>query len=96
MDEVEQVIARILWSSSPEEALGIAPGSNASLARAAFKRLALLVHPDKCQQLPRAADAFHILSDACSRLAASQVPLSSILVRAGGGSTAAHERVAHE
>jgi hypothetical protein len=60
-----ELIAAVIGASNHFEALGLSLGQPLSKAevRSAFRRRALLVHPDKCSN-ERSAEAFRLLSDA--------------------------------
>ena len=61
----QREIGRILASrrSSPLQILGVSRRASGVERRKAYRKLALLIHPDKCDH-PDAAIAFHVLQDA--------------------------------
>lgn len=68
-----------------------AAGSSAAVAAAvkqAYRRLAGLVHPDKCD-LPRATEAFQVLAAACQEAARQLGPGPGAGAAAGGAGAAA-------
>eukprot|EP00727_Mastigamoeba_balamuthi_P013451 m51a1_g8729 hypothetical protein (260) ;mRNA; r:7640-8871 len=67
--EVERVIKRILFFKSPFDQLGVRPEHPTDEARKRFRRLSLVVHPDKCQHA-LAAEATGALAKAIKALEA--------------------------
>ena len=65
--EVAEAIARVLAAADAYEALGVARGASRAACKKAYRRLALLVHPDKCQ-LSNAEEAFKRVSAAYAGL----------------------------
>ena len=59
----EEAAIRVLEASNPANALGIDNGAQPAVVRKAYRRLAMLLHPDKCA-LPDAEQAFKKLSQA--------------------------------
>ncbi len=92
---VERILAA--GPSSPFEVLEL-PKANGgiivdkSTVRAAFKKLAVFVHPDKSQH-PQATEAFRILFGACEILSSDSKPSSSGACQSqssGGSSSSYH------
>ena len=65
--EVAEAIARVLAADDAYEALGVARGASQACCKKAYRRLALRLHPDKCQ-LSNAEEAFKRVSAAYAAL----------------------------
>ena len=65
--EVAEAIARVLAAADAYEALGVARGASRACCKKAYRRLALRLHPDKCQ-LSNAEEAFKRVSAAYAAL----------------------------
>lgn len=55
------------WLPCPFQRLGLAAGASSATARAAFRKLVLAMHPDKCEH-PHAPHAFAAIRDALDQL----------------------------
>ena len=66
-----QLIRSILQARTPQEALQIGSSAGCVEAKASFKKIALLLHPDKakgqqaCQAFQKAAEALQSLQCSC-------------------------------
>ena len=65
--EVAEAIARVLAAADAYEALGVERGASQAACKKAYRRLALRLHPDKCQA-PHAEEAFKRVSAAYAAL----------------------------
>ena len=65
--EVAEAIARVLAAADAYEALGVESGASRAACKKAYRRLALRLHPDKCQ-LSNAEEAFKRVSAAYAGL----------------------------
>ena len=65
--EVAEAIARVLAAADAYEALGVESGASQACCKKAYRRLALKLHPDKCQ-LSNAEEAFKRVSAAYAAL----------------------------
>ena len=65
--DVAAAIARVLAAADAYEALGVESGASQAQCKKAYRRLALRLHPDKCQ-LPNAEEAFKRVSAAYAGL----------------------------
>ena len=65
--EVAEAIARVLAADDAYGALGVARGASRAACKKAYRRLALKLHPDKCQ-LSNAEEAFKRVSAAYAGL----------------------------
>ena len=65
--EVAEAIARVLAAADAYEALGVESGASPAACKKAYRRLALRLHPDKCQ-LSNAEEAFKRVSAAYAAL----------------------------
>ena len=65
--EVAEAIARVLAAADAYEALGVERGASQAACKKAYRRLALRLHPDKCQA-PNAEEAFKRVSAAYAAL----------------------------
>ena len=65
--EVAEAIARVLAAADAYEALGVARGASRACCKKAYRRLALKLHPDKCQS-SNAEEAFKRVSAAYAGL----------------------------
>ena len=65
--EVAEAIARVLAAADAYEALGVERGASPAACKKAYRRLALRLHPDKCQA-PNAEEAFKRVSAAYAAL----------------------------
>lgn len=66
--QLERLCSREKWVN-PYEVLLLGPEATEEEIKSRFKRLSLLVHPDKCPgDEPRAIQAFHIIDIACKTL----------------------------
>ena len=65
--EVAEAIARVLAADDAYEALGVESGASRAACKKAYRRLALRLHPDKCQ-LSNAEEAFKRVSAAYAAL----------------------------
>ena len=65
--EVAEAIARVLAAADACEALGVESGASPAACKKAYRRLALRLHPDKCQ-LSNAEEAFKRVSAAYAAL----------------------------
>ena len=65
--EVAEAIARVLAADDAYEALGVDRGASRACCKKAYRRLALRLHPDKCQ-LSNAEEAFKRVSAAYAAL----------------------------
>ena len=69
-NEVDRVaeMRRVLAADSPHEVLGLSQWSEGGDVRKAYRRLALLVHPDKNPEITEATAAFRRVQEAFERL----------------------------
>ena len=65
--EVAEAIARVLAAADAYEALGVESGASRAACKKAYRRLALKLHPDKCQS-SNAEEAFKRVSAAYAGL----------------------------
>ena len=65
--EVAEAIARVLAAADAYEALGVESGASQAQCKKAYRRLALRLHPDKCQS-SNAEEAFKRVSAAYAGL----------------------------
>ena len=65
--EVAEAIARVLAAADAYEALGVERGASPAACKKAYRKLALRLHPDKCQA-PHAEEAFKRVSAAYAAL----------------------------
>lgn len=66
---VEELIGNILSAKNPEQILQVTPSASYSEAKAQYRKIALLIHPDKnaslqaCTAFQKAADALQSLRE---------------------------------
>jgi len=65
--EIAEAIARVLAAADAHEALGVESGASPAACKKAYRRLALRLHPDKCQAR-HAEEAFKRVSAAYAAL----------------------------
>jgi DnaJ family protein C protein 8 len=65
--EVEGIIRRATTFKNPFDILDVTPETTIADIQKKYKRMALLLHPDKCKH-PKATEAFDIMKKAASDL----------------------------